>query len=109
MISDVIKFAYVLTRIRNGNSGHPCKAWKGAKHSPKSDLEEINVINQVLDIFICIKFDTECNETTPVIPFNRFHVDFDLLKKIIQNYKHVAHRNNPMPTRICSNSCWAAE
>ena len=29
--------------------------------------------NQVLETFISMKFDAECNETTPAISFHRFH------------------------------------
>ena len=40
----------------------------------------------MLEIFTCIKIDAELNETTLVISFNRFHVDFYILKKMIQKY-----------------------
>ena len=32
--------------------------------------------NQFLETFISIKFDAECNETTPAISFGRFYEDF---------------------------------
>ena len=44
------------------------------------------------EIFICIKTDTELNETTPVIAVKRFHVDFYMIKKIIQNTCQKAHK-----------------
>ena len=31
--------------------------------------------NPILETFISMKYDTECNETTPAIVFYRFHED----------------------------------
>ena len=37
--------------------------------------------NKVLETFISIKFDTECNETIPDIVLYGFHKDYELLTK----------------------------
>ena len=37
--------------------------------------------NQILETFICMKFDTELNETTPAISIDRFHEDSDMFRK----------------------------
>ena len=50
----------------------------------KTDYEIMiseNNQNQVLETFISIKFDAECNETTPAILFLRFHEDFSIYTK----------------------------
>ena len=50
----------------------------------KTDYEIMifeNNQNQVLETFISIKFDAECNETTPAILFIRFHEDFKIYTK----------------------------
>ena len=46
--------------------------------------------NQVLETFISMKFDAECNETTPAISFDRFHEDvISILKSCISGVKTV--------------------
>ena len=37
--------------------------------------------NQVLEMFMAMKFDAECNETTPAIIMNRFHEDSEMSTK----------------------------
>ena len=41
-----------------------------------------NTQNKVLETFISMKFDTECNETTPEIIFHRFHEYYKILTKM---------------------------
>ena len=51
----------------------------------KTDCEIVifeNNQNQVLETFISMKFDAECNKTTPVIELYRCHED----SKILRNY-----------------------
>ena len=38
--------------------------------------------NQVLETFISMKFDAECNETAPAIAFPRFHEDSEIFTKM---------------------------
>ena len=38
--------------------------------------------NQVLETFISMKFDAECNETTPAIILHRFHEDYEMFTKM---------------------------
>ena len=38
--------------------------------------------NQVLEMFISMKIDAECNETSPAILFDRFHEDLNIKKDI---------------------------
>ena len=38
--------------------------------------------NQDLETFISMRLDAECNETTPAIPFYRFHEDSTILAKM---------------------------
>ena len=33
--------------------------------------------NQVLEMFMAMKFDAECNETTPAIIIHRWHEDYE--------------------------------
>ena len=40
-----------------------------------------NTQNEVLETFIYIKMDAECNETTPAISFPRFHEDSEMFTK----------------------------
>ena len=57
----------------------------------KTDYEIVisgNNQNQVLETFISIKFDAECNETTPAIVFLRFHEDSEMFTK--NNIKKVS-------------------
>ena len=37
--------------------------------------------NQVLEMFMAMKFDAECNETTPAIIIHRFHEDSEMSTK----------------------------
>ena len=49
----------------------------------KTDSEIVifeNNQNQLLETFISMKFDAECNETTPAILFPRFHEDVNKLE-----------------------------
>ena len=59
----------------------------------KSDSEILifeNNQNQVLGTFISMKFDAECNETTPAIILHRFHEDYETFTKMTSN-KSVEH------------------
>ena len=37
--------------------------------------------NRVMEMLICMKFDAECNETTPAILFLRVHDDSEMVTK----------------------------
>ena len=37
---------------------------------------------------MCIKIDAECNEPTPMVSFNRLHVGFHIVTKMIPNIAH---------------------
>ena len=43
--------------------------------------------NQVLELFISMKIDAECNETTPEIAVDRFHEDSNNFSKMTTNKK----------------------
>ena len=47
-------------------------------------------LNQILEVFICIEINAECNETTPAIAVDRFHGDSDMSTKLTPHY----HQNN---------------
>ena len=39
-----------------------------------------------MEPFISMKINAECNETTPVASFDRFHEDFENITEITLNY-----------------------
>ena len=51
----------------------------------KPDSKNRN-LNQVLETFISMKSETECNETAFAISFDRFHEVFMIFKKMTSNY-----------------------
>ena len=88
------------------NLGHPCVAWKGAKHSPKSEImRKSTSYNQILETFICIEIYAECNETTPVISFNRFHGESHISMKIVIHmpYKMIHALSNSFTELLSRN------
>ena len=48
----------------------------------------VNDHKQILETFISIKIDAECNETAHAIVFDRFHVYFHIATKMIPNMTH---------------------
>ena len=44
-------------------------------------------------MFICIKMDAECNETTPAIAFDRFHEYVEIFTKMTSNCHQNCVRN----------------
>ena len=59
----------------------------------KTDSEIVifeNMQNKVLDTFISIKSNAECNETAPAISIDRFHEDSEIFSKMTSN-KYVEH------------------
>ena len=46
--------------------------------------------NQVLEMFMAMKFDAECNETTPAIIIHRFHEDYEIFTKKRRQTKSVS-------------------
>ena len=44
-------------------------------------------------MFICIKMDAQCNETTPAIEFDRLHKDSEILTKMTSRYHQNCLRN----------------
>ena len=58
-----------------------CEALSKGRHH-----EKINIIESSAVDSICIKIDTELNETTPVMSFKRFQIDFYIINKILQKY-----------------------
>ena len=68
---------------------HPCEAWKGAKHSPRDGPEVMRnqySENNILEMFIDIRMDTECNETNPAIAFDRFREYFKMFRKMTSHF-----------------------
>ena len=49
--------------------------------------------NKILETFISMKFDAECNETILDIVLYRFHEDYDILTKMTS-------KNRPMSSQI---------
>ena len=48
---------------------------------------------QVLETTIAIKIDAECNETTPMTSFDRFHEDFENMTEMTSNSDQKDFRN----------------
>ena len=51
----------------------------------KTDSEIVNFENnqnQILEMFISMKFGAECKKTTPAISFPRFHEDSEIVTKM---------------------------
>ena len=97
------------------------KAWEDAKswgsatrththkhtHTP-IDLRGRKILRSSARDLHIIKIDTELNETTPVLSFNRCQVDFYIIKKIIQNYMANGPQKWSMLTLMGPNNDWAA-
>ena len=63
-----------------------------------------NTQNKILETFISMKFDTECNETTPAIIFNLFHDYYKILTKHERAVPTNPEKINPRLTLWASHS-----
>ena len=48
-----------------------------------------NTQNKSLETLISMKFDTECNETTPAMSFHRFHDYYEILTRMTSESRPV--------------------
>ena len=64
----------------------------------KTDIKKSWFLQIILAVFVSIKVNIECNETTPVISFYRLHEDFNIFKKSTPN----CHQK----TKTASGSPW---
>ena len=55
--------------------------------------EKTTSCNEVLEMFICIKIDAECNETTHAIAFDRSHEDSEMFTKLTSKSHQNCFRN----------------
>ena len=60
--------------------------------------------NQVLETFIYMKFDAECNKTTPVIESYRFHEDSEMFTK--NDVRKVRRRTQIVKSKKKQGQIW---